>query len=161
MDLLNVNSYQKGGWVLHMLRRQLGDSLFRKAVRSYYSTYAGKNADSDDLRKIFEQVSGKDLKSFFQQWLYTPGITRLEVLWWHDVKTKKLNVTVSQLQKNAVFKFPLEFIYQTPGSVRTELLNITKQKETFTVSAKEKPQRIILDPNTNLLFEGTIKEEIK
>ena len=159
MDLLNVNSYQKGGWVLHMLRRQLGDSLFRKAIRTYYSAYAGKNADTDDLRKIFEQVSGKDLKTFFQQWLYMPGVPGLEVMWWLDGKTKKMNISVNQLQKNAVFKFPLEIVLQSSsGSSRTEKLNITKQKETFIFSANEKPQRITLDPNTSLLFYGTVAE---
>ena len=49
MELLNINSYQKAGWVLHMLHRQLGDSIFWKSVRSYYAAYAGKNADTKDL----------------------------------------------------------------------------------------------------------------
>src|SRR5687767_14570272 len=62
MELLNTNSYQKGGWVLHMLRRELGDSVFWRGIRKYYSTYAGKTADTDDFRKIMEEVSKKDLK---------------------------------------------------------------------------------------------------
>src|SRR5690606_37591424 len=61
MDLLNANSYEKGGWVLHMLRRQLGDSIFWKGIRQYYHDYAGKNADTRDVQKIFEDVSGKKL----------------------------------------------------------------------------------------------------
>ncbi|MEI9807508.1 MAG: M1 family aminopeptidase [Bacteroidota bacterium] len=74
LQLLNANSYQKGGWVLHMLRRQLGDSAFHAIIRSFYAAYAGgKNADSRDFQKVCEQVSGKDLGIFFQQWLYTPG----------------------------------------------------------------------------------------
>ena len=81
MKLLNANNYQKGGWILHMLRRQLGDSLFWKSVQKYYSTYAGKNADSHDLQLIFEKVSGKNLSAFFKQWLYTPGIPKLDVTW--------------------------------------------------------------------------------
>src|SRR4030095_5591627 len=81
MRLLNPNSYQKGGWILHMLRRQLGDSVFHKIIRSYYAAYAGKNADTRDFQMICEKISGKDLDSFFDQWLYTPGIPKIEVKW--------------------------------------------------------------------------------
>ncbi len=74
MQLLDANSYQKGGWVLHMLHHQLGDSAFWKSIQLYYATYAGKTADTEDLEKIFEKVTGKDLHQFFQQWLYQPGL---------------------------------------------------------------------------------------
>ena len=73
MKLLNANSYQKGGWVLHMLRRQLGDSVFWKSIREYYATYAGKNADTQDLQEIFEKVPVKNWMNFFTNGLYTPG----------------------------------------------------------------------------------------
>ena len=42
MQLLNANSYQKGGWILHMLRRQLGDSVFHNIIRSYYAALCGQ-----------------------------------------------------------------------------------------------------------------------
>ncbi len=106
MSLLNANSYQKGGWVLHMLRRQLGDSVFKKSIREYYATYAGKNADTKDLQKVFENVSGKNLEQFFKQWLFTGENPKLEITWKYVEKGKQLNVTVKQLQKT-VFQFPL------------------------------------------------------
>ncbi|MGK2860527.1 MAG: M1 family metallopeptidase [Chitinophagaceae bacterium] len=81
MGLLNANSYQKGGWILHMLRRQLGETVFHKGIKSFYAAYAGKNADTKDLQNIFEKISGRDLSVFFQQWLYTAGIPRLAVSW--------------------------------------------------------------------------------
>ena len=84
MKLLNANSYQKGGWILHMLRSQLGDSVFWKSIRKYYATYAGRNADTRDLQKVFEKVSGKNLKQFFNQWLYTTGQPELEITWRYD-----------------------------------------------------------------------------
>jgi len=56
LALLNTNSYQKGGWVLHMLRRKLGDSLFWKGIQTYYATYNGGNASTSDLQKIFEEI---------------------------------------------------------------------------------------------------------
>ncbi len=65
MNLLNDNSYQKGAWVLHMLRRKLGDSLFWKGIRAYYKTYSGQNANTTDLEKVFEKVSGQNLQTLF------------------------------------------------------------------------------------------------
>jgi aminopeptidase N len=159
MNLLNASSYQKGAWVLHMLRRQFGDSTFRKFIRAYYARYAGKNANTEDLRKVAEEISGKNLEQFFRQWLYTPGNPQLQVVWMYYEKNKSLNITVSQKQENSVYKFPLEVeIKSSSGSSRIEKLNITKQSEVFTIPVKEKPSRIILDPNTNLLFEGNAEE---
>ena len=57
-ELLNINSYEKAGWVLHMLRRQLGDTIFQKIIRSFYDTYKGRNADTKDLQATAEKVIG-------------------------------------------------------------------------------------------------------
>ncbi|HZI53508.1 MAG TPA: M1 family metallopeptidase, partial [Chitinophagaceae bacterium] len=159
MELLNANSYQKGGWILHMLRRQLGDSTFWKCIQKYYSTYAGKNADSRDLQLIFEMVSGKNLSVFFKQWLYTPGIPKLDVSWSYLIREKKVSVTVKQLQKN-VFVVPLELsLTSVSGNNQTATVNVSKQEETFLVSVKEKINSVTLDPKTSLLFEGMAIEK--
>ncbi|MBS1653747.1 MAG: M1 family peptidase [Bacteroidetes bacterium] len=154
MELLNANSYQKGGWVLHMLRRQLGDSVFHKAIRTYYAAYAGKNADTRDLERIFEEVSHTNLSSFFDQWLYTPGLPRLNIAWRYDETTHKIEVTVSQLQ-NIPFRFPLELAIKTEeGKTGIKKLAISKQTETFEWPVSRAPAEVKADPNVSLLFEG-------
>src|SRR6266536_3110840 len=105
MSLLNANSYQKGGWVLHMLRRQLGDSIFHLIIRNYYDKFKGKNADSEDFRECVEAVTKKDFKQFFKQWLYTPAIPELGIKWSYNNETA--SITVTQLQKQP-FQFPLQ-----------------------------------------------------
>ncbi len=156
MQLLNPNSYQKGGWILHMLRRQLGDSAFWKSIRKYYATYAGKTADTEDLRKVFEEISGKDFKNFFQQWLYTPGLPKLEIKWKYVAKENKTYITVTQLQKN-LFQFPLELhIQATSGKPQWQTVQVSKQTETFAIPVKEKTFEIYPDPKTLLLFEGKV-----
>ena len=158
MQLLNPNSYEKGGWALHMLRRQLGDSVYWKGIRKYYATYGGKTADTDDLRKIFEMVSGKDLKQFFLQWLFTPGQPKLQVDWKYMVKEKKLSVTVTQLQE-APFVFTLEIAVLTENKKPSvQKIPITQKTQTIMLSLKDKPSGIQLDPNVSLLFEGTVNE---
>ena len=66
LELLNANSYQKGGWILHMLRKQFGDTLFWNSIRSYYNEHAGKNAVTDDLRIAFERTTNQDLKKWWK-----------------------------------------------------------------------------------------------
>ena len=163
-QLLNINSYQKGSWVLHMLRRQLGDSVFHKIIRNYYDAYKGKNADTKDFENIAEKISGKNLDIFFQQWLYTAGLPHLSISWKYLLKGKKIEVTVEQTQKSFIFQFPLEIAIASkqskkrPDSYRVEKLYVTKIKETFTLSAKEKPKQIIADPNISFLYTGAVKE---
>lgn len=158
MALLNANSYQKGGWVLHMLREELGDPVFWKSIRKYYSTYAGKTADTDDLRKVFEDVSGKRLEQFFKQWLYTAGIPRIKINWKFDAVGKKILLTVEQLQTEK-FQFPvsLSFIGNN-GNKTSQKFYISKAVETFSIPAKETARKIEIDPGTSLLFEGSVSE---
>src|SRR5262249_50933865 len=99
LTLLNANSYEKGGWILHMLRRQMGDSLFQNFVRTYYDRYKGKNADTKDLEKVAEEITGTNMEQFFKQWLYEPGIPRLRILPKYDSHKEELSVTVTQMQK--------------------------------------------------------------
>jgi aminopeptidase N len=160
MQLLNANSYQKGSWILHMLRRQLGDSVFKKSIRLYYATYAGKNAETKDLQKIFETVSGKNLEKFFRQWLYNPENLQLDFTWKYDKKKNNVTVTLTQLQKSEDFEFPFEILIQesTVTMPKRMIKAVSKRSETFVFPVKSKPVRVEIDPMTSLLFEGKLTE---
>lgn len=145
MELLNENSYQKGGWILHMLRRNVGDDVFRNIIRKYYATYAGSNADSDDLRRVAEEVSGKDLKQFFDQWLRIPGQPALDIKWKYDETKKEVVVTITQLQDQP-FMFPLTLLID--NTLKT--VDVSRKSEVFTFKMN-KPQKISADPATDLL----------
>jgi aminopeptidase N len=157
MKLLNPNSYPKGGWVLHMLRCELGDSVFWRSIRKYYATYAGSIADTRDLQKVFEGVSGKDLKQFFDQWLYTTGQPDLEITWTYDAD-RSLIIDIKQLQPN-VFKFPLSFKINTSSGSKKEKVFVDKAISSFKIKQDQKPTSIIADPDTELLFKSSIKEK--
>ena len=158
MSLLNANSYQKGGWILHMLRRESGDSVFKKAVRLYYSTYAGKNADTDDLRKIFEMVSGKSLKIFFQQWLYTGENPKLKITWKNIPKEKKVAVTIEQMQ-NRLFEFPLDLSLITGLRKNADKnIKVSKKTETFYFPVNGPLMQLDVDYKTSLLAEISVSQ---
>ena len=160
MHLLNTNSYEKGSWVLHMLRRQLGDSIFQKCIRGYYEKYAGKNATTRDLQKIVESVSGKNFEKFFTQWLYTPENLRLDIRWKYNKKEKNIAITVRQLQQPGNFQFPLEILVQENmvSSPKRMIKTISKKTETFMFPVQSKPIQLEVDPMVSLLFEGRVKE---
>lgn len=158
MKLLNANSYQKGGWILHMLRSQLGDSVFWRSIRKYYATYAGGIADTRDLQKVFETVSGKNLKQFFDQWLYTPGQPQLDITWRYNAAEKILYIEGKQLQKN-IFHFPLFLKISTPSGGRNEKVNVSSATFSFKIKTDQKPPSITVDPDTELLMSSTIKEK--
>jgi aminopeptidase N len=159
MQLLNANSYQKGGWVLHMLRRKLGDAIFWKGIRAYYARYGGSNASTDDFRKTMESASGSNLQSFFRQWLYTPGLPVLDADWRYDAGKKTIALQITQTQATA-FSFPLEIAIRHGGDTLYRSFNISGRQTTFSIPAAVKPAAVVLDPNVNLLFEGKIKEAL-
>jgi len=159
MKLLNANSYQKGGWILHMLRSELGDSVFWRSIRKYYGTYAGGVADTEDLQKVFEEVSGNKLSQFFKQWLYTTGQPDLSIQWNYNSQSKEVIVTINQ-QQSAEFIFPLEIsLKYSSGKPETQKVYVDKKSKIFSFKTKEKPTSVIVDPDTKLLMQSSIKEK--
>jgi aminopeptidase N len=152
MELLNPNSYEKGGWVLHMLRRRIGDNLFWKGISTYYTTYRNKNASSTDFEKVMESVSNQDLGVFFRQWLFTPGHPHVHIDWKYDSDKKSLIIDFTQTQEQ-LFDFPLE--YATDGALHT--VDIHDKTTHVELPLPEKPVHLVPDPNVNLLagFEVT------
>ncbi|HVT83881.1 MAG TPA: M1 family aminopeptidase [Chitinophagaceae bacterium] len=157
--LLNPNSYQRGSWVLHMLHRQSGDSVFKQIIRSYYEKYKGANANTRDFELVAENVSGINLKVFFDQWLYRSSIPQLRIDWHYSDTEKKITLTLEQLQASEAFQFPLDILVNTTAEdSMIHTINITQKKQIFNFPLNSKPTSVVADPFTSLLFEGTVKE---
>ncbi|MGC4020445.1 MAG: M1 family metallopeptidase [Cyclobacteriaceae bacterium] len=159
MKLLSVNSYQKGGWVLHMLRHKLGDLNFWKGIREYYATYRNSNALTSDFQRIMEQASGENLSSFFSQWIYKAGHPKIEVSWHYYPDKKLISFKLAQTQDRAQFEFPLEIGIDSNNGHELKTIVIDKKTQEFSFPLLNKPTKVVLDPNTWLLFEGEIKEK--
>jgi len=149
-QLLNANSYEKGGWVLHMLRRKLGDVVFWRCVRAYYNAYKDKNANTDDLRHTFEINSGLNLQAFFNQWLKTPGHPKLKITYQYDDAAKALDVHIEQTQDH-LFDFPLEM--SLPNNAKIFTFNIKERTRDVQIPVAANPGTLNIDPYVNLLFE--------
>ena len=151
MNLLNDNSYQKGAWVLHMLRRKLSDSLFWKCIRVYYKTYSGSNASTSDLVNVFERVSHQNLQTFFKQWLFTAGQPMLNVDWSYDKSKKLVSIKIEQTQSN-IFEFPLQINFSDGNKNVIKTIDIKGKTDKNVFSLPFEPKQIMVDPNVNLLF---------
>jgi len=157
MDLLNTNSYQKGGWVLHMLRKEVGDEAFWKAIQQYYDQYKLSNALTEDLKNVFEQVSGKDLDAFFNQWVMQAGQPEIDASW--SFKDDKLNLQIEQKQKeNFTFNLEVKITY-ADGSSEIRTIPVTQKSQIWIPSLNSKPAKIELDPQVWLLFQGNLSEK--
>ena len=151
MKVLSTNTYQKGGWVLNMLRHRLGDDVFWKGIRLYYETYKNSNAMTADLRRTMEEVSGHDLKEYFNQWIFTKGHPIINWEW--KYKGGKIFIDIKQLQDHHIFKFPIEIGIVTDGQMSLTKLDVDLPTKSFTIEADKKPDEIILDPELWLLYE--------
>jgi aminopeptidase N len=153
--VLNRFVYQKGGWVLHMLRGLIGTDAFWTGIREYYRRYRNANASTDDLRQVMEQVSGQDLTWFFDQWLRRPGLVKLSGVWRYDASARQIVVELAQVQLGEPYRIPLEVgVVETAGKMRTERVELTGAKGRFTIAAEAAPSSVLLDPNTWVLMEA-------
>jgi aminopeptidase N len=150
MKLLNPNSYQKGAWVLHMLRHEIGDDLFWKGMRLYYEDFKNKNTLTSDFQNVMEVVSNKNLEYFFKQWLFVAGEPDLKITTGPEERKEYTEVTIEQTQEN-LFRFDIEL--QIRDSNGSQIIKIpVSDRITKKILRIGKILEIIPDPNINLLF---------
>ena len=136
-DLFDRHTYEKGGCVLHMMRHLVGDKYFRRSLRTYLQRFANGNAETDDLRKVFELETGQSLQQFFDQWVFREGHPELKVDFYHD--NHIVEIKIKQSQTGEPFEFPLE--------VEMAFANSHKKIYTFKVRDSENIFQIPIDDN--------------
>lgn len=154
--LLNANNYQKGAWVLHMLRSELGDERFFRGIRLYYDAHRNATATTDDLRAALEKTSGSDLQEFFARWIYGPGHPRYELSWKWNSRTKKVRLVLRQLQTEAAFPNALPIEILTNGGKRRVVLKPTTKQTMKEVKLDAAPAGIYIDPDNTILKEAKV-----
>lgn len=153
MYYLNPNSYQKGSWVLHMLREELGTELFFRVLQDFYETYKYSNAGTRDFIELSKSVSGVDLDQFFRQWLYFPVNPLLELRWY--IEKDSCFIEVEQKQPDFLFNMDLEVKMDD----KTFKLPLRKRTTIFSIPASSKSAPVF-DPNTCLLFESSVSQSV-
>lgn len=150
-------TYQKGSWVLHMLRQRMGADRFWAGIREYYAQYQDANATTADFRLVMERASGSDLTAFFQQWLYRGGVPRVDGTWRWDAAAKQVVVELTQTQAGEPFVMPVEIgIADAAGKVRVERIELAGRSARGTFAAEQEPSEVTLDPHVRALVDGRI-----
>jgi len=154
-NLFDARSYTKGEWVLHMLRRQLGDDLFWKCMHEYCVRHIGEAVETTDLMRTIEDVTGRGMERFFDQWVYHGGYPELDISysWENDEKLAKLVVKQTQTvdEITPVFEFSTEILFSCPGGDHVETVEISEKEHTFHVPLPEPPEFVRFDPNCSVL----------
>ena len=155
-------TYQKGAWVLHMLRNLIGEAAFKKGIQNYYATYFNANTSTDAFIVEMEKASNKDLKLFFKQWLYQPINPTINASWNYDATTQKLKIHLNQTQGDQfLFTVPVEMGYYKKGDTKPTLLtlNLKNKEQDFTFSVKNSIDKLELDPRNVLLNNGQLTKQ--
>jgi aminopeptidase N len=151
--------YGKVLMVNNMLRNDLGDEVFVKAYQKFYKDNEFTKASFSDIQKSFEEISGKDLASFFEQWIDRTGAPSLVLA---NVNTKNFEVTFSlaQTQKEDEFtlNIPVAFYVENSTEVVWKNVEMTKRVQNYSFSLSQKPLRIEIDPEFNIMRRLDRKE---
>lgn len=154
-DMFGYLSYPKGGWVLHMLRHQLGDDLYRRSIKTYLQRHQYGNVVTEDLRAVIEELSGRSYDQFFDQWLYHGRFPELDIDYSWDELAKLARVSIRQAQpidQNVLlFNFPLSLRFQTRTSAVDRVIQVTRKQEDFYFALASAPERVRVDPDYTLL----------
>lgn len=170
-ELFDAHLYNKGGWVLHMLRHQLGDEAFRRAMRAYLERFRTKEVVTSDLERTVEEITGRSLAHFFQQWVHSGGHPELEVNYEWESEHKLAKVKIKQAQKvdnlTPCFSTPLDLTFTMPTSdeaahdkqttqTRTITMRVTlgedgQVEQSFFVPLEREPVMVRVDPDGWLL----------
>ncbi len=148
-DLLNSNNYQKGAWVLHMLRGIVGDSAFFPALRTYYGEHRYGNALTGDLRRVVERSTGEELQWFFDQWVRRPGYPILASEWSMSEDGRALELTLRQTQSFdwPTFRLPMDLEIQAPRGPTRHKIEMTQREQQFSFAVTARPDSVVLDPD--------------
>src|SRR5215467_13326502 len=180
-ELFDAHLYQKGAWVLHMLRHQLGEAAFRRAIHAYTSRYREREVITADLERTFEDVTGRSLAQFFQQWVYQGGYPAFDVNYSWDSEHSTARVKVRQAQPvddlTPCSVTPVELAFTIPTSDEaakddntTDTRTITMRvmlgedgqvEQNFYIPLERQPVMVRFDPDGWLLktlkFERPVK----
>ena len=155
-QIFNGNlTYNKAGWVVHMLRGVMGDSLFFESLKSYgyNDSLAYSDVTTEDFKNVCEDISGLDLSNFFEQWIYNEYYPQYGLLW--DInEVGELIITIHQLQNWQYFEMPIDIkVVLTNESLFFRVNNQFQTEEYNLGFINSIPLSVQLDPDGWILKE--------
>jgi aminopeptidase N len=160
-EMFGYLSYPKGGWVLHMLRCQLGPDLYRRCIKTYLERHQYGSVVTDNLRSVIEELTGRSFDQFFDQWLYHGRQPQLDATYSWDENTKLARVSIRQTQRvdeNVVlFNFPLTIRFKGKSGTTDKQITVREKEEDFYFPLEAAPEIVRLDPEYTLLAKTSFR----
>ncbi|MFN2439340.1 MAG: M1 family aminopeptidase, partial [Chitinophagaceae bacterium] len=155
-DVFDAVSYNKGAAILQMLRNHVGDSAFFKALNVFLTTNKFKAAEAHQLRLAFEEVTGKDLNWFWNQWYFGSGHPKLDITYSYDDAKKQALVIVKQTQPaDNLFQLPVAIdVYNESKKTRHNVW-VKNKVDTFSFASATRPDLINFDGDKILIAQKT------
>lgn len=157
MQLLNPNNYQKGAWVLHMLRQVIGDSLFWASLRTFYSRFRDATALSEDFVRIVNSVGGQDYSWFFEQWLEQPGFPQLAVSWHWEAGKDLTVIELHQMQQESSYRLPIELALELETGQEMHSFWMNERQMRLSFPTERRPKDVVVDPEGKLLATSVVE----
>ncbi len=161
-DQFDYRSYQKGGWVLHMLRAQLGEKLYRKCVRTFMKRHALQSVVTEDFVSVVEELSGRSWDRFFDEWVRHGRFPELSVSYTWSGKDNLAKVSVKQTQQAvnnvSVYHFPAGIRFITDDETFDRQIVIDSKTHDFYFALPAEPQIVRFDPEYTVLAKVTFKK---
>ena len=155
-DMFDAVSYNKGGRILNMLRNYVGDDAFFKSLNNYLTTNKFKAGEAGQLRLAFEEVTGRDMNWFWNQWYYGSGHPKVSISYNYDEAAKKAYVYIKQTQTgDKIFRLPMAIDVYTGNDKKRYQVWMENKADTFEFSVATKPDLINVDADKVLLWEKT------
>jgi len=159
------NAYGKGGWVLYMLRHQLGDDAFYGAMKHYLEANRGKNVVTADLAKAIEETTHTNVDQFFGQWLYGAGAPKFDLSYTYDNEKHQVELTVKQTQaiegRVGIFRVPVEVEITTSTGAKHYPIMVSRANQVFTLPADAAPLLVLFDKGGQVLKSAEFHKDKK
>jgi aminopeptidase N len=159
------NAYTKGGWVLLMLRHQLGEDAFNRALKHYLEVNRGRNVVTADFVKAVEESTNSDVDQFFNQWVYGAGAPKFDISYAYDNTKHQIALIVKQVQKVeghvGLFHVPVDVEITTAAGAHLYPVVVSKQTEAFSLPASSEPLMVLFDKGGNILKKAEFHKEKK
>jgi len=159
------NAYNKAGWVLYMLRHQIGEDVFYRGIKHYLEVNRGKNVVTSDLAKAIEEATHTNVDQFFSQWLYGAGGPKFELSYSYDGEKHQVILVVKQTQKVegrvGLFRVPAEVEITTASGPKLYDVTVSKDHQAFPLPSESAPLMVLFDKGGHILKSAEFHKEKK
>ncbi|MDA4112971.1 MAG: M1 family aminopeptidase [Thaumarchaeota archaeon] len=163
-DIFDTCTYEKAAWMIHQLRGILGDEPFFRGTREYLKRFAYKNAETNDYRRVMEEVSGVSLERYFEQSFFRGGHPEFEVDYSWDDRGKIAAVSVRQVQQTdeltPLFELPVDVVFYTARGRLVKHVRVKDASESYQFELDSEPEIVEFDPEGWLLKKVRFKKSL-